>query len=197
MKLVEHRLVGILALALIGLCATGIAQAQAWNSNTVTWTAPTACTSGQPVANCPVTGYRVERSATQTGTYAAVGTSATSSFTHTSAAAGQNCYRIISLSVSGNSAPSTVTAASCRTNVEPSGPPNPPTDLRVIETTAFNIKADFQRFAFVRGTKWGKADKGAACDEDRCVTGGYCVVVQRRRLDPQPPEGEYKVAKCG
>jgi hypothetical protein len=185
----------VLAVALGLLCITGIVNAQAWNTNTITWAPSVGCTSG-PATGCPVTGYRVERAASQTGTFAAVGTAPSPPFIHTSAAAGLNCYRIIALSVVGNSAPSTVTAASCRTNVEPSGPPNPPTDVRVIETTAFNVRADFQRFAFVKSTRWGKAKLGAACDENRCI-GDYCVVAQRRQLTPTPPEGEYKVARCG
>src|SRR6185503_10771583 len=48
----------------------------------------------------------------------------TTSFTHTSAAAGQNCYRVIATSAKGDSFPSNV---ACKTNTQPSGPPNPPT----------------------------------------------------------------------
>lgn len=135
----EHRIVGILAAALILSCISGMAQAQAWNTNVVSFSAPTTCSSGQSIANCPVTGYRVERSATLTGVYAAVGTTPSSPYTHLSAAAGQNCYRVIALSAQGESVPSTVTTAACKTNIEPSGPPNPPQSVTV--TIQFDLKS--------------------------------------------------------
>jgi hypothetical protein len=187
----------VLAIALGLLCITGIVNAQtAWNTNTITWAPSVGCTSG-PATGCPVTGYRVERAASQTGTFAAVGTASSPPFIHTSAAAGLNCYRIIALSAVGNSAPSTVTAASCRTNVEPSGPPNPPTDVRVIETTAFNVKPNYQRFAFERGTKAGTIRLGAACDESRVTSDGYTVISRPSQVIPRPQTGVVLVAKCG
>ena len=95
----DHRYVRAFCLAIGLLCLAGIAQAQqAWNENRLTWGAPTTCTSGQPIANCPVTGYRIERASSQTGAFAALGTSQTTIYTHTGALAGQNCYRVVALS---------------------------------------------------------------------------------------------------
>jgi hypothetical protein len=189
----EYRLAGILALALIGLCATDIAQAQAWDTNLISITPPTTCTTGEPVSACPVTGYRIERSATQTGTYTAVTTLPPTQliYSHTGVTAGPNCYRVIATSALGDS----TFNVRCRTNTRPVGPPNAP-EFTVTSPTAFNIRADFQHFAFVKSTRWGTANIGAACDESRCI-GEYCVVTSRRSLNPRPPEGEYKVAKCG
>lgn len=143
MKSFFDKYVGTFCALLLLTCVAGVSNAQSapWNTNTVSYTGPTTCTSGQPVANCPVTGYRIERAATQTGTYAAVGTSTTTSFTHLSAAAGQNCYRVIALSVQGESIPSTVTGAACKTNVEPSGPPNPPTNVTVTIALALTLSS--------------------------------------------------------
>lgn len=186
-------------ITLIGLIAfAGVANAQqAWNENRIAWVAPTTCTSGQPIANCPVTSYRVERSATQTGTYAAVGTSTTTTFTHNGAVAGLNCYRVVAISATGESAPSAVTSAACKTNVEPSGPPNPPTDVRVIATVAYNVKPDYQHFAFVRGSRYGTVKLGAACDEDRLTKDGYYAIERpRSQVTPRPQEGVVLVAKC-
>jgi hypothetical protein len=181
---------------ILALCFAGTAQAQ-WNSNTVTWTAPTTCTSGQPIANCAVTGYRVERSNSQNGTYAAVGTSTTTTFVHSGAAAGVNCYRIIAVSAKGDSDPSAVTSNACKTNVEPSGPPSPPTNTRVVETTAYNVKPDLQKFAFLRGTRAGQVKLGAACDEGRITADGYTVISRpRSQVTPRPAEGTVLVAKC-
>lgn len=168
---------------------------QPWDENHLTWVAPTTCTSGQPVANCPVTGYRIERSATATGTFAIVGTTATTSFTHTSAAAGQNCYRAIALSTKGDSGPTNI---ACKTNTPPSGPPSPPTNLTIIEPLAFNVRADYGRFAFVRGPKAGVARIGAKCDESRVTADGYTAISRpRSAVVPRPAEGTVLVAKCG
>jgi hypothetical protein len=178
------------------LVFSGAANAQ-WNTNTISADAPTTCTSGQPIANCPVTGYRIERASSQTGTYAAVGTSPTPSFTHNGASAGLNCYRMVALSAQGESAPSVVTASACKTNVEPSGPPNPPTNLRVTATVAFNVRADFQKFAFVKSTRFGTVKLGAACDESRSVGGGfYAIERPRSQVTPRPQEGVVLVASC-
>lgn len=173
----------------------GVAHAQqAWDENRLTWSAPTTCTSGQPVANCAVTGYRIERSATQTGTYAAVGTSTTTSFIHSGVAAGSNCYRVIALSAKGESIPSNV---ACKTNTQPSGPPNPPTNLVVVEPIAFNVRPDYGRFVFVKGTKAGVARIGAACDEKRVTADGYTAISRpRTAVYPRPQEGTVLVAKC-
>lgn len=122
----------LLALALFS--SPAFAQ-QAWNTNVLTWEAPLTCTSGVPISNCPVTQYRVERSATTTGTYATVGTSTLLTYTHLSAAAGFNCYRVIAVAVTGESVPSNV---ACKTNTQPSGPPNPPTNLTVTVAVVWN-----------------------------------------------------------
>lgn len=129
----------ILALSFVWGAAT--AQTPAWNANSVSFTASVGCVSG-PANGCPVTGYRVERAASQTGTYAAVGTTSASPFVHTNAAAGVNCYRVVALSAAGNSAPSVVTSAACVTNVEPSGPPNAPSNVTVTVTIALAIQSD-------------------------------------------------------
>lgn len=117
-----------LLLAFFGLFAMAKAQAQTWNENRLTWDAPTTCTNGQPVSACPVTGYRIERAAVSTGPYTAIGTSQTTSYTHTGAAAGVNCYRVYALSATGDSDAS---QHACKTNVEPTQP-NPPTNIRFV-----------------------------------------------------------------
>ena len=191
----DHRYVRAFCLALGLLCLAGIAQAQqAWNENRLTWSAPTTCTSGQPIANCPVTGYRIERASSQTGAFAALGTSQTTSYTHTGALAGQNCYRVVALSAAGNSVPSNV---ACKTNVEPSGPPNPPTNLTVVETTAYNVRPNLQRFAFERGSRAGTIRLGAACDESRVTADGYMVISRPSQVVPRPQSGVVLVARCG
>jgi len=193
-----EKLVRTTAVTVALLCLVGVAKAQGvqpWDTNILQWVAPTTCTSGQPVANCAVTGYRVERAATATGAFASVGTSTTTGFTHTSAPAGQNCYRVVALSAKGESVPSNV---ACKTNTQPSGPPNPPTDLVVVEPIAYNVRPDYGRFAFVRGSRAGVARLGAACDESRVTADGYTAISRpRSAVVPRPAEGTTLIAKCG
>lgn len=191
-KLVQRAAVTVALLLVVGVAKAQ--SSQPWDENRLTWAAPTTCTSGQPVANCAVTSYRVERSATTTGTFASVGTSTTTSFTHTSAVAGQNCYRVVAQSAKGDSVPSNV---ACKTNTQPSGPPNPPTNLVIVEPIAYNVRPDYGRFVFVRGSKAGMARLGAACDESRVTADGYTVISRpRSSVVPRPQEGSVLVAKC-
>jgi hypothetical protein len=182
---------------LAALLLSSVAQAQtAWDTNTIAWDAPTTCTSGQPIANCPVTSYRVERSATATGTFATLGTSATTTYTHLSAAAGQNCYRVIAIAATGESVPSNV---ACKTNTQPAGPPNPPTNVTIAATTVYEVRPNLQRFTFERGNilRGVSAKIGNGCAESRCVDGGYCVISSRRSITPRPAEGTVLLARCG
>ena len=85
----------------------------------------------------------------------------------------------------------------CKTNVEPSGPPNPPTNLTVVETTAYNVRPNYQRFAFERGTRAGTIRLGAACDESRVTAEGYMVISRPSQVVPRPQSGVVLVARCG
>lgn len=139
MKSFFDNIVGRFCLLIVLLCGWGLAEAQTWDTNKLDWVAPTQCTTGEPVSACPVTGYRVERSATATGTYTTLATLGNVlTYTHTGAAAGQNCYRVIALSASGNSDPSNV---SCKTNTKPAGPPNPPV-LTIAALAGLDIPLD-------------------------------------------------------
>jgi hypothetical protein len=112
------------AIAVWLLCIVGVAQAQtAWNTNILTATPPTTCSTGEPITACPILEYIYERSATATGTFAEIGRGPVN-FTHLNAASGQNCYRAKTVATTGTSLPSNVV---CKTNTAPVGPPNPPT----------------------------------------------------------------------
>jgi hypothetical protein len=120
----------LLSLILLLAPLSAFAQ-QMWNENRLSWESPTTCQSGQPIGACPISNYRVERAASATGAFAALGTSQTTTYTHLSAAAGTNCYRVIAVAVTGESPPSNV---ACKTNTQPAGPPNPPTNLQFVTT---------------------------------------------------------------
>lgn len=165
----------------------------AWDSNALSWQGPVTCTNGQPITACPITGYRVERSATQTGTYTAVATVTTTSYTHTGAASGANCYRVVAIAATGTSAPSNV---ACRTNTPPV--PNPPTNLTVTEPVAFDVRPNESTFAFDRGRAVGIAKLGAACDETRTTGDGYYALERPSRVRlTREARSTALVARCG
>ncbi len=114
------------AIAVLLLCVVGIATAQTtpWNTNILTATPPTTCSTGEPITSCPITGYIYERAPSATGTFVQIGSTPNTTFTHTNAASGQNCYRAKTVATTGTSDPSNVV---CKTNTPPVGPPNPPT----------------------------------------------------------------------
>ena len=116
----------LLAVSLLAsFVPTANAQGQPWDTNVLTWVPAATCTTGEPASACPTTGYRLETAAIPTGAYTLVTTTAAAalSFTHNGVSAGQHCYRLFALSANGDSLPSNI---SCRTNVKPVGPPNPP-----------------------------------------------------------------------
>lgn len=193
MKARHLLLVSAFALLCAGLAN---AQTQPWNENRISFTPPTTCTTGEPISACAVTGYRVERSATTTGPFTAVGSPTGSPFIHTGAVAGLNCYRVIAISANGESAPSLVTPSACKTNVRPVGPPSPPTNTTVVEPIAYNVKPDYQRFAIVRGARAGTIRLGAACDEARVTADGYSVISRPSQVQPRPAAGTVLVARC-
>lgn len=186
----------ILSLLLASVLGSFVHAQGVWNSNTVTWDAPTTCDQGQAISACPVTGYRIERSATQTGIYALVGTVAGNvlTFVHTNAAAGQNCYRVISVDAIGVS-PTGPSNVGCRTNTAPPPPrPNPPTNLRVIETTVFNLTMVERKIML--GSDVGTVPLNTICGTD-AVMGGFRTVARSNVKFTKPqPLGTVLVARC-
>ena len=183
----------ISALLLVSLFGSFVQAQTAWDSNVVTLAQPSTCQDGRPASNCPVTGYRIERSASASGTFAALATIQGNTYTHTGAAEGSNCYRAFALSATGESGVSNV---QCKTNTRPASPPSPPV-LTVSAPTAYLVKPNFQKFAFERGAKYpGKVKVGAACDADRSVGGGFYVVARLNQVTPRPAAGTVLVAKC-
>ncbi len=180
------------ALAITALFAS-TAHAQ-WNSNTVVFDAPTTCSNGDPLTACPVLRYQIERGATLTGAFASVGTTTTTTFTHTNAAAGQNCYRAASVGTNGTSAFSNI---GCRTNTAPPAPiPGPPTNLRVVETTVFNLWQESREVTL--GQVVGTVPLDTICGKQPLV-GSYRTVARSnvRFTTGTPPRGAVLVAKCG
>lgn len=185
----------LFTLIIVALCACASvahAQTQPWNTNVVPFDAPTTCTTGEPVASCPVTGYRIERAASATGVYtalASIGTTATS-YMHTGAAAGVNCYRAFALSAQGDSPASNVM---CKTNVKPVGPSSAPV-LRVIDSVAFNLHMDGRKL--ILGDVVGKAMLGALCGSADVIKNYGTVARSNVKLAVPQPDGAPLMARC-
>jgi hypothetical protein len=173
-------------LALLALAFASPAFSQVWNENTIAWDAPTTCTSGQPITACPITNYRVYRSATTDGGYAALGTSTSLNFRHVGAVEGRNCYYVVAVSVQGESVPSVV---ACKTNTAPSGPPNPPTNTRFVTLAVMTRPSSAPLFAvlgqtpatFRVGEWYGVVPAGRLC-------GDYLITYRGQRLHRVIPQ---------
>jgi len=143
------RRLSLFVFLLMAACGQAFAQA-AWDTDILTWTAPTQCTDSTLVSNCPVTGYDVQTAATATAaTWALVGSVASTLRTRTvtGLAPGPHCYRVIAKSANGNSVPSNV---SCVTTVKPTSPPNPPV-LSTVDTVAYRLDMGYtNQFRLVR-----------------------------------------------
>lgn len=154
------------------ISAADAQTAPPWNENRIQWSAPVGCL---PVnVACPaIMNYRVERAAVSSGPWATLATVAGTvlTYTHTGAAAGVNCYRIVALpaGMPPNLA-SQPSAHLCKTNVEPLPPitPNPPSDLRFVTPLVggqnmppvFTVLADGSRSSTVGGF----AEVGTPCE---------------------------------
>ncbi len=186
----------LLALALLPTLAS--AQTAPWNENTIAWDAPTTCTSGQPITACQIVEYRVYRSATTDGGYARVGSTPIlpnepRQFRHVNAAEGRNCYYVTAFSpVAGESVPSVV---ACKTNVAPSGPPNPPTNLRFITqaviggmntTPIYGVTAS----GTLSATVYGFVPTGRSCDGTAAGRVGTYRGLEFRKVDVRNPATE-------
>lgn len=192
------------ALALLALlCILPVfAHAQTalkWNEDQVSWSAPTACSEGSPLADCPISGYRVERAAGScAGTWSTAGTTAANILTFKvgSLVAGTNCYRVITLSAgTSESLPS---AAKSQVTTPPT--PGAPTNVTVSDVVAYEIRSNAQ--GVLTASRIGIVPAGSLCSQDAREIGG----VTYNRIDPAsvdlinwpaglPPKDVF--AKCG
>lgn len=104
-------------------------------------------------------------------------------------------------SVASNTASKTVAALSAAdtetVTVTPDTTPNPPSNLQVIEPTAFDVRPNEQTFAFDRGRAVGTAKLGAACDEERTTGGGFFALERPSKVKlTKAPRSTALVAKC-
>lgn len=107
-------------------------------------------------------------------------------------------------SAKSNVATKTIPAASATdtelVTVTPDTTPSPPSNLTVVEQTAYDVRPNESTFAFDRGRAIGTAKLGAACDETRSTGAGFFAVERPSRVKLYPkakPVSSAYVAKCG
>lgn len=101
-----RNLISLIAACLcLSLAATSAAQTVTRRA-VLTWTAPTACAGGAPIASCPVTGYSVQKLQGTTWVQIGVTTATVLTYTDNNIALGSHRYRVLATSDAGPSAPS-------------------------------------------------------------------------------------------
>lgn len=174
----------------------------------VRWLAPTTNTN-----NTPLTGLAVFRVVYGTSSSALSRSLQVNDPTATVAritglAPGTWFFAVIAIDAKGNpSTPSAVAtkvitgpapATAAKTvNVNVDTQPNAPTDVTVIEVTAYDIRINESTFVVERGRIVGKCKLGAACDEDRTTGDGYFAVERPSRCTKtRESRSVALVAKC-
>jgi hypothetical protein len=174
----------------------------------LSWVAPTTNTDGSALTNLASYQVYYGTSATTLSQKAPLVSFPSTSTTVTGLTNGTWFFAVTALSgtnkesAKSNVVQKTIAALSASdtetVTVTPDTTPNPPTNLTVVDPVAYNVRADYGRFAFLRGSRAGVARIGAACDETRITLDGYAVISRpRTAVVPRPSEGATLVAKCG
>jgi len=173
----------------------------------IQWTPPTLNSDNSPLTN--LASYKVYFGTSATTLSQAMTVTAPASGTAVmNVANGSWFFAVTAISSTGkesaksNIATKTVAAlsanATAAVTVTQDTTPSPPTDLTVVEPTAFNVRSDYGRFVFLRGSKAGTARLGAKCDKTRATADGYTAISRpRSSVVPKPAEGVVLIAKCG
>jgi hypothetical protein len=178
-------------------------------SATIAWVPPTTNGDGSPLTD--LAGYRIFYGTAQgsLNTRQDVAGAATASANVSNLTSGSTYYFVVrALNAAGiESADSNVASkaivggtpptASASSTVTVDKVPSPPTGVTVIETSAYNVRFDYQRWVAVRGTRAGMIKLGAACDESRSTADGYTVISRPSQVIPRQATGTVLVAKCG
>lgn len=179
-----------LLFAILLIAGTASAQTVARDAARLTWLAPDGCTTGEPITACPVTGYRVEKqSGTTWATVTTVG-AAVLTYLHTGLPIGPASYRVVALSVGGESAASNVAV-----KVIPAAIPNAPV---LVDPIAYEIRGTPPA-----ATRVGLVTYGAPCPAGVTQTLGTVTYtkIPGDMVDtvnwPGSPKRDNYWAKCG
>jgi hypothetical protein len=158
-----------------------------WNEDNLSWTAPTGCSDGTPIANCPVTGYRIERASSPTATtWVFVATTSLTSYKATNVPAGQNCYRVAANSANGMSAWAPVLASSCATAAAPPPPPPPPSppgSVTITDVVAYEVRPNSK--GVMVAARIGVVPAGTVCSQETRTVNSGSYPGTYNRIDPK------------
>lgn len=188
-----------IVLAVASLVPQLAQAANAWNERDLTWTAPLTCSDGSPLAQCPVTGYKLEAAgscaASVWNALATVGVVTT--YHAANLAPGTYCFRVRATSANGDSLPGPTTSGSQTTVIAPL--PGPPGGVTVVAATAYEIRPGT---GALTASRIGVIPLGTPCQSDTRTVSG----VTYNRIDPKavdlinwplvlPPKDTF--ARCG
>ena len=187
-----------IAALLLGLCLANAAGAA---TVTVTWTPPTTNTDESAI---PATGpgslttYRIEYGTCLAGgafgvKAGEVTRAAPATGTTLNLQPGTSCVRAFVANTYGNES----AASNVASKIVPAPTPKPPGSLAVSDPTVFDVKPNFETFAFERGKKVGTVKLGAACDEERTTGADFYALERPSRVKlTKPPRSSALVARC-
>jgi hypothetical protein len=174
------RLLPALLLAMCLISSAAFAQSLKWNEDLLTITPAATCSDGSPANDCPVATWRIERASSPTATTWTLVTSLagnTLTYKPTGLPAGQNCYRVAAIGVSGQqSGWSTVASAQCQTATPPA--PGTPS-LSVTDVVAYEIRPNST--GTLVASRVGLVPEGSLCGQDSREVNG----VTYHRVDPR------------
>lgn len=193
----EHRLVGLLAVALLVVCGIGIARA---DTVTTTWVNPVTNTNSSAI---PATGAgsltqaRIEYGTCNGALFGTKAGEVVRTMPVTTSTLnlqpGTTCVQVkVTNTFGSESAPSNVVSKVVAPPV-----PGPPTNLTVTDQVAYDVRPNEQTFAFDRGRPVGVARLGAACDEARTTGEDFYALERPSKVKlTRAPRSAALVAKC-
>lgn len=162
-----------------------------WNEDKLDWTAPAQCEDGSPIADCPITGYRIETATSTTGAFATVATVG-NVLTHklTGLSPGPHCYRVLALAGATASKPSNV---ACATATSP--PPGAPV-LQTVDQVAWDVKRRYWGLfgPYELNAMVGTVELGTECNRDSVE--GHNGVSRDAVTFYRKPRSKLIVARC-
>jgi len=158
------KVAAVCALTLAASCPPSVVHAA---TVTVSWVAPTLCSDGTSISNCPITKYTVYQGQ-QGNVLTAVGGTAPNitTFVATNVSGGQWCYAVSASSQAGESALS-MSACVTVTMPVPQPPAAPTLSVTVSKTTAYDQLKSKDTLSLL---PVGNVPAGTVCDPTQGMT---------------------------
>jgi len=181
------------ALTLFALAAVIVAEAQTpacpWDASCISWTPPTAYTTGEALPLSAIASYRIEAATASAGPWTALATVPAPTTTYQRRpVSGTNYYRVVAVLVGGPiSAPG---LSNPDATTQPA--PNPP----IVTVAGTGYRLDLGYYNQIKIAAIGLVPVGAPC---LSFTAQGLNLIDRRLLKPDPGKSTPKqvLAKCG